>query len=96
MFTNKILQLASEQFGITNPKLSDRFAIELTADSLDIIEFTMEIENDLNLYIEETVIDKVKTIEDMLNVVYEIINYGESVFGRDLLPSQIVVGYRYE
>ena len=54
--------------------LASNLEHDLGADSLDIVEFIMDLEKEFNITIPDPVAEKIKTVENAVNYVYEKIN----------------------
>ena len=68
---SNIKNIISEQLGIELENISNNFYIkgDLGADSLDIIELIMSIEEKFDLQIPDDKIRKIATVEDIINYV---------------------------
>jgi len=64
-----VTEMLSEQLGLPIEKIKPESRIEedLNADSLDLVEITMAIEEDFQLYIRDEDAEKLKTVGDILN-----------------------------
>jgi acyl carrier protein len=64
----KIVPIITEQLEIESAKikLSSRLIDDLSADSLDAVEIVMGIEEKFNIEIPDAEIDKIKTVEDIV------------------------------
>nr|WAK84906.1 acyl carrier protein [Amicula sp. isolate GU52X-4 cfCalB7]WAK84986.1 acyl carrier protein [Amicula sp. isolate GU52X-4 cfCalB7] len=73
MITNleRLQNIVGDQLGIdpTTIKPEDAFEKELGADSLDVVELVMIIENEFELDIEDNVASKIVTIQDALDYI---------------------------
>lgn len=64
---SKILDIGAEKIETTD-KL-----IDLGCDSLDFIEIIVDIERECNITISDTEAEKVKTVQDLVNVVESLV-----------------------
>ena len=71
MIFEKIREIVVEQLGVNEEdvKLETRFIEELGADSLDLFQIVIELEEKYGIQIEE--VDGLKTIKDAVNYVEE-------------------------
>jgi acyl carrier protein len=67
----RLQQIVSKQLGInsTKVKLESDFGKELGADSLDVVELVMAIENEFDIEIEDQAAAKIATVQDALNYI---------------------------
>ncbi len=74
MVFDKIKALIVEQFMISNPDeitMQTSFVEDLEADSLDIVELIMAIEEELGVAVDDQDVDGIKTIGDVVNYINE-------------------------
>lgn len=74
MVFDKIKELIVEQFMISNPDeitLATSFVDDLEADSLDIVELIMAVEEEFGIAIEDQDVEGIKTIGDVVNYIAE-------------------------
>ena len=71
---DKILKLIAEQFNtdINNLDENISFIDDLNADSIEIVELVMSIEEEFDIEIEDEVLEKINTIGDVLNYIEEV------------------------
>ena len=71
MVTDKIKELLARQLGITVDSISDDSMIinDLRADSLDIVEIVMAVEETFNIEIEDNEYANADTVEKLVQVV---------------------------
>ncbi len=72
MIYDKIIDMVAEQFGVDRDSLSREtsFADDLSADSLDVVELSMTIEEEFNLgEIAEDDLKKIATVGDLVDYV---------------------------
>jgi len=69
MVFEKIKALISDQFTYDEEKITmeTSFVEELNADSLDIVELIMAIEEEFDIEIDENEVDNVKTVGDVVS-----------------------------
>ncbi|NCB51846.1 MAG: acyl carrier protein [Clostridia bacterium] len=76
MTENKIIELVAEQFAVDADSLSrdTAFIDTLGADSLDIVELTMSVEEEFSLpEVAEEDLQKILTIGDLVDYVESVI-----------------------
>ena len=63
--------IISQQLGIEANKITtdSNFGKELGADSLDIVELVMAIEDEFDLEIDDEIASEIKTVQDALNYI---------------------------
>ncbi|MBO5783421.1 MAG: acyl carrier protein [Clostridia bacterium] len=74
MVFDKIKALIVEQFMINDPDtitMQTSFVDDLEADSLDIVELIMAVEEEFGVAIDDQDVDGVKTIGDVVNYISE-------------------------
>lgn len=59
-------------FPLDEVKLESDLSEDLQADSLDLVELVMHIEDEFNLEIEDEKAEQCKTVQDILNIVSEL------------------------
>ena len=71
MILDKIKELVAVQFNIEdkNIELETSFRDDLNADSLDLVELIMALEDEFGLEIEDEDLDSIKTIGDAVNYI---------------------------
>ena len=69
MVFEKIKALISDQFTYDEEKITmeTSFADDLNADSLDIVELIMAIEEEFDIEIDENEVENAKTVADVVN-----------------------------
>ncbi|MEG1981103.1 MAG: acyl carrier protein [Clostridia bacterium] len=72
----KVKELISEQFGIDKDKITKdtSFIDDLSADSLDLVELIMAIEEEFDIEIEDTEVEVVKTVGDVVDYISALNN----------------------
>jgi acyl carrier protein len=65
---NEIMEIISEVCGVKVEEIKDdsKFIEDLGADSLDISELVINIEDKLNIKFDDEVVSKIKTVADLL------------------------------
>ena len=68
---SKIIAIAAEQAGVTPEQVTPatHFVNDLNFDSLDVVEFAMEVEDELGLSIPDDQVEKLHTVDDVTNYV---------------------------
>ncbi len=68
---NKIIYIISEQLGIDKEKINNNslFLENFNADSLDILEIIMIIEEKFNIEISDEEAKKIISVQDILNLI---------------------------
>jgi acyl carrier protein len=69
-----VLQILIENLGVAREQITDDAKLEddLGADSLDLVEITMGIEERLHLNVADEQAEKVKTVGDLFELVAEL------------------------
>ncbi len=67
----KVIKIVSEQLGVDAEKINDNtsFVNDLGADSLDVVEMVMELEDEFNIKIPEDAADKIATVGDAVKFI---------------------------
>lgn len=66
----KVKSLISEQLDVDEEKLDMKTTFEdIDADSLDVVELVMALEEEFNLEISDEEVEKIKTIGDIVNYI---------------------------
>ena len=67
----EVIALISEQLNIKSDKIktSDKFIEDLKADSLDVVEIVMTIEEKFELSIPDESAEKLQNIQDLINYI---------------------------
>lgn len=68
---NKIIDLVADKLSINKEEISmtSDFRKDLSADSLDVSEFIMNLEDEFSITVPETEIMNLKTVGDVVNYV---------------------------
>lgn len=79
MISERIISLICEQFNVDEDdvNLETSFRDDLNADSLDLVELVMALEDEYGLEIEDEDVDSIKTVGDAAN-------YIKNVLGEDI------------
>ena len=67
----RLQEIVSEKLGIEQSKVTPDadFGKELGADSLDVVELVMAIENEFDLEINDQIASEIVTVQDALNYI---------------------------
>lgn len=70
---NKVIAIIAEQLGLDEEeiKLDASFVDDLGADSLDIVELVMALEEEYGIEIPDEDAEKIKTVQDAINYIQE-------------------------
>ena len=71
MVLDKIKSILSAQFGIDEDQITENTDVvnDLGADSLDVVEMMMSVEDEFGLMIEDEEIAEMKTVGDVVNYI---------------------------
>ena len=69
----KVMGIIAEQLGIEESEIKPEatFIDDLGADSLDIVELVMAMEEEFNLEIPDEDAEKIKSVQDVINYIKE-------------------------
>jgi acyl carrier protein len=69
----KVISIIAEQLGVEEDeiKLEASFIDDLGADSLDIVELVMALEEEYGIEIPDEDAEKIKTVQDAINYIKE-------------------------
>jgi len=73
-FREKISRIVCERLGITNEQISNpatSFLNDIGADSLDIVELVMELEEEFGITIPDDEAEKIKTVGDAIGFLFQ-------------------------
>ncbi|MBC8588596.1 acyl carrier protein [Paratissierella segnis] len=75
MIKDKVFELISTQFNLdeSDIDLSTSFKDDLNADSLDLVELIMALEDEFNLEVEDEDVDLIKTVGDAIDYIKKAI-----------------------
>lgn len=64
----RVIEIVAKQFAVAKEKVNraTRFQDDLAADSLDQVELVMELEDGLDIQIPDEVLEKMKTVGDVI------------------------------
>ena len=70
---NKVVDVLVEQLGVEkeNVKKESEIMTDLGADSLDVVDVVQVLEEEFNVKVPNTDIEKLKTVEDITNYIAE-------------------------
>lgn len=73
MVIDKVKELVAEQLGISKDKITENSNIieDLGADSLDVIEMLMTLEDEYGITIPDDKISQIKTINQIVELIEE-------------------------
>lgn len=68
---SKVIGIISEQLSLREDdiKANSRFVDDLGADSLDIVELVMEMEEEFDIEIPDDDIEKIQTVQDVITYI---------------------------
>lgn len=71
---DRILQIIAEQFNIDKDELTEdmNFQDDLNADSIELVELVMTIEEEFETEVSEEDLEKLKTIGDVIDYVEDL------------------------
>ncbi len=71
---DRILQIIAEQFNIDKDELKEdmNFQDDLNADSIELVELVMTIEEEFETEVSEEDLEKLKTIGDVIDYVEDL------------------------
>ena len=75
MIKDKVIELIATQFNLDEGDidLDTSFKDDLNADSLDLVELIMALEDEFNLEIEDEDVDSIKTVGDAIDYIKELL-----------------------
>lgn len=67
----KVIEIVAKQFATSKEKVTraTRFQEDLNGDSLDTVEFVMELEDAFGIEIPDSMAEKIKTVGDVIDYV---------------------------
>ena len=70
---DRIRSIVASKLGITEDEITPdkNLTNDLGADSLDVVELSMELEREFNLKFEDTDTEKIQTVEDLYKLIEE-------------------------
>jgi acyl carrier protein len=68
---SKVVEIVASQFATSKDKISrtTRFQEDLNGDSLDTVEFVMELEDAFGIEVPDSMADGIKTVGDVIDFV---------------------------
>ena len=71
MVLEKITKIISEQLEIDQSIISEKSSItgDLGADSLDLVDLAMSIEDEFDIELSDEALDKIKTVGDLITYI---------------------------
>ena len=76
MVYEKIISIISEQFNIPEVEISmeTSFRKDLDADSIDLVELIMSLEDEFDLEVEDEDVEDINTVEDAVEYINNILD----------------------
>jgi len=73
MVFEKVVSILSEQFDVDEASLSldTSIADDLNADSLDVVDLIMSIEDEFDIEVPDEAIESIKTVNDLVKFIEE-------------------------
>ena len=73
MVFEKVVAILSEQFDVDESSISHDTSIadDLNADSLDVVDLIMSIEDEFDIEIPDEAIESIKTVNDLVKFIEE-------------------------
>lgn len=71
LIETKVIEIVAKQFATSKDKVTrtTRFQEDLSGDSLDTVEFVMELEDTFSIEIPDSMAEKIKTVGDVVDFV---------------------------
>lgn len=76
MITKKVINIISTQFNINEKdiEMDTSFKDDLNADSLDLVELVMALEDEFGLEVEDEDLDHIKTVGDVIESIKKMVD----------------------
>lgn len=75
----KVREMVVDRFGVNESTVTPEMSfVDLGADSLDLVEFVMLVEDTFKLSFENKTISELNTIEDAVSYIYQKLNDEQS------------------
>ena len=73
---DKIRSIIASKLGLDENEITPEknLSNDLGADSLDVVELSMELEREFNLKFEDADTEKIQTVEDLYKLIEEYVN----------------------
>ncbi len=73
---DRVKSIVASKLGISEDEITPEKNLtnDLGADSLDVVELSMELEREFNLKFEDTDTEKIQTVEDLCKLIEEYTN----------------------
>ena len=73
---DKIKSIIASKLGLDESEITPEknLSNDLGADSLDVVELSMDLEREFNLKFEDTDTEKIQTVEDLYKLIEEYVN----------------------
>lgn len=69
----RVLEIIADQFNVNVDDLTENtdFVEDLNADSIELVELVMSLEDEFDVEVEDEALEKIKTIGDVLDYIEE-------------------------
>lgn len=76
MITKKVVNIIATQFNLNEKdiEMDTSFKDDLNADSLDLVELIMALEDEFGLEVEDEDVDDIKTVGDVIDSIRKLID----------------------
>ncbi|GAB6189286.1 acyl carrier protein [Marinitoga arctica] len=67
----KVVEIMSESLSVEKEKITENASLtdDLDLDSLELVDLTMDFENELGISIDDSELEKIKTVGDIVEVL---------------------------
>ncbi|WP_300408226.1 acyl carrier protein [Lagierella sp.] len=72
MIFDKVAEIIKEQYGVENVTMSTVIREDLGADSIGLIELVMALEDEFDIEIDDSQLDRIITVWDIVSNIEEI------------------------